>query len=288
MSNKDERDGLVFYTATDGDDGWSGKLAEPNADRTDGPFATLARARDAIRESKGGQPLDKPVTVLVRGGKYYLDETLVFTPEDSGTREWPIAYQAYPGEKPILSGGRKLDGWEPYEGRIVQCRLPEAKGGGWKFRQLFCDGQRQIRARYPDFDPENPLHGGWAFVEGPAEEGSYVAFKYQPDTFAEKGTDNPRWAKPRQAEVYMLRDWGVTDVIPIKTIDEDDRVITLAYGVTSHDVCPWFTPTPLRGCVQNNLEVAFPSVSATHRWGTDGIMDKCGSFPARSSTIKHR
>ena len=258
MSNKEERDGLVFYTATDGDDGWSGKLAEPNAERTDGPFATLARARDAIRESKGGQPLDKPVTVLVRGGKYYLDETLVFTPEDSGTREWPIAYQAYPGEKPILSGGRKLDGWEPYEGRIVQCRLPEAKGGGWKFRQLFCDGQRQIRARYPDFDPENPLHGGWAFVEGPAEEGSYVAFKYQPDTFAEKDTGKPRWAKPRQAEVYMLRDWGVTDVIPIKTIDEDDRVITLAYGVTSHDVYPWFTPTPLstrnRFYVENVLE----------------------------------
>ena len=258
MSTKEETDALVFYVATDGDDGWSGKLAAPHADRTDGPFATLVRARDAIRETKAGQPLDAPVTVLVRGGKYYLDETLVLGSEDSGTRECPITYQAYPGEKPILSGGRKVDGWEPYQGQILQCRLPRAKGGGWKFRQLFFNGQRQIRARYPNFDPENPLHGGWAFVAGPAEEGSYVAFKYQAGTFAVKGRGKHHWAKPMQAEVYMLRDWGVTDVIPIKTIDEENRVITLADGVTSHDVCPWFTPTPIstrnRFYVENVLE----------------------------------
>jgi len=40
---------LSLFVATNGNDAWSGKLSEPNADNTDGPFATLERARDAIR-----------------------------------------------------------------------------------------------------------------------------------------------------------------------------------------------------------------------------------------------
>ena len=38
-----------LYVATDGKDAWSGRLATPNARQTDGPLATLARARDAVR-----------------------------------------------------------------------------------------------------------------------------------------------------------------------------------------------------------------------------------------------
>ena len=38
-----------FYLSPNGSDQWSGKLAEPNAQGTDGPFATLERAHDAVR-----------------------------------------------------------------------------------------------------------------------------------------------------------------------------------------------------------------------------------------------
>ena len=48
--------GATFYVATNGNDGWSGKLLEPNALKTDGPFATLGRARDAVREWKASKP----------------------------------------------------------------------------------------------------------------------------------------------------------------------------------------------------------------------------------------
>ena len=67
-----------FFVATNGNDAWSGRLAAPNAARTDGPFATLTRARDAARGRRGG-------TVLVRGGTYRLSEPFVLTPADSGT-----------------------------------------------------------------------------------------------------------------------------------------------------------------------------------------------------------
>ena len=90
------------YVTTDGCDAWSGKLVEPNAERTDGPFATLRKARDVIKEMKEKEGIRDPVTVLVREGKYFLEEPLILSAEDSGTRECPITYTAYPGEKPIF------------------------------------------------------------------------------------------------------------------------------------------------------------------------------------------
>ena len=41
-----------WHVSPSGNDAWSGSLAEPNAGLTDGPVATLERARDAIRERR--------------------------------------------------------------------------------------------------------------------------------------------------------------------------------------------------------------------------------------------
>ncbi len=243
-----------FFVATDGNDSWSGTLPEPNAQRTDGPFATLARARAAVRELKVSDGLREPVTVMVRGGKYYLENTLILNTADSGTQECRIAYTAYPGEKPVLSGGKRLTGWQPYQGKILRCDVPEAKGGKWKFRQLFFNGERQVRARYPNYDPDNPLDGGWLRMGEPAQPGSFTAFKYDPDTFKR------RWAKFSEAEALIVNDWGVTSIIPIKTVDEGNRTITLVDGVQDFNVLPWFISTPLgpeydyRYRVENVLE----------------------------------
>jgi hypothetical protein len=81
----------TFFVANAGNDGRSGKLAAPNAGKTDGPFATLAKARDALRELKEKQ--QGAYTVMVRGGKYFLDETLVLGHKDGGTRESPVTFQ---------------------------------------------------------------------------------------------------------------------------------------------------------------------------------------------------
>ncbi len=65
---------IQFYVAPGGNDAWSGKTAAREGGRTNGPFATLLRARDAIRELKRSQGgvLRQPVTVMVRGGTYFL------------------------------------------------------------------------------------------------------------------------------------------------------------------------------------------------------------------------
>lgn len=76
------------------------------------PLATLAAARDAARTIK---KLGEPLTILLCGGTYYLPETLVLGPEDSGTQQGPIVYAACPGETVIVSGGQRLDlKWTEY------------------------------------------------------------------------------------------------------------------------------------------------------------------------------
>ena len=95
-----------FYVSTDGCDDWSGTLAKPNRARTDGPFATLERARDAVRELDATN-----VTVLIRGGTYSLRDTVVFGLADSAPKGGRITYTAYPGEEPVFSSGVPITNW---------------------------------------------------------------------------------------------------------------------------------------------------------------------------------
>jgi len=166
----------TFYVAPNGNDGWSGTLPESNAVKTDGPFGSLQRARNAVRELKQKGLPEAGVTVLVRGGTYFLSEPLRFAPEDSGSETSPIVYAAYPGETPILSGGRPIGPWRR-EGELFVADVPEVAEGEWYFRQLFVGDERQIRARTPNFDPENPYTGGWYFVsKAPGLEGKKGTF----------------------------------------------------------------------------------------------------------------
>lgn len=99
-----------FYVATNGSDDWSGTVSEPNAERSDGPFANLERARDAVR--KLVKRPSKNVLVLIRGGTYRLKETVVFDLQDSRQGDSTVTYAAYPGETPVFSSGRVVNEWK--------------------------------------------------------------------------------------------------------------------------------------------------------------------------------
>jgi len=156
-------EGLTLYVAPNGNDAWSGKAAD--AKDNDGPFATIARARDAIRQQKAQGGLTGPVSVRIRGGTYFLSETLTFTPEDAGTKECPISYEAAAGERPVLCGGKRITAWRPHQGKIQVALIPEVQAGKWYFRSLFADGVRQVRARYPNVEPSDPYHKGFLYAD---------------------------------------------------------------------------------------------------------------------------
>lgn len=129
--------------------------SDENPGTKDQPFATLERARDAVRGLKKGG-LNKDVTVLLRGGTYVLKEPLVFGPEDSGTDKYSITYAAAAGEKVILSGGVKITGWKHGKGETWTAVVPGVKEGELYFRQLWVNGSRAIRARTPNKDAAAP------------------------------------------------------------------------------------------------------------------------------------
>jgi hypothetical protein len=141
---------VTLYVAPDGNDAWSGKLPGRNASGSDGPLATLAGARDALRRLKAHGPLQGPVSVNVAAGTYPLRETLVLEPQDSGTAASPVVYQAAPGARPVFTGGRKVQGFIPAAGGRWQTRLPEVRAGKWYFEDLYVNGRRAQRARSPN------------------------------------------------------------------------------------------------------------------------------------------
>ena len=80
----------VIYVAPNGRD--------ENPGRKNQPFATPARAMEAVRALVAGG-LKNDVRVVLRGGTYPLGAPLVFTSADSGSEEHSITYAAAAGEK---------------------------------------------------------------------------------------------------------------------------------------------------------------------------------------------
>lgn len=115
--------GTNLYIAPNGNDSWSGRSRIPNKKNTDGPFATLEGARNAIRALKQKNTLSGNVTIWIRGGDYYRDKPFELTEADSGTINTPILYRAYKGETVRLIGGKPLPTWQPVSDTSIIERL---------------------------------------------------------------------------------------------------------------------------------------------------------------------
>ena len=145
-----------LFVAPNGNDAWSGTLARPKDG--DGPLATITKAQEVVRELRTSG--NGPITVLVREGVYRITDPLKFGPADSGVAGAPVTWAAYPGEKPIVSGGRVLKGWTETSDGLWALEIPEVKSGEWFFWQLFANGKRRRRCRKPNegyFRSEGPF-----------------------------------------------------------------------------------------------------------------------------------
>ena len=111
------RAGTVFV-AVNGSDSWSGLLAKPNAERTDGPLATLDAACQAAR----GQLVGESRKVVVQAGQYILAEPLLLTAADAG-----LTIEAAPGADARLYGGKKIAGWTKDGEKFYSIGLPAVK-----------------------------------------------------------------------------------------------------------------------------------------------------------------
>ena len=91
-------------------------------DITVSPGDSLAKARDTARAGD---------RIILHGGTYRLDETLVIGPQHSG-----VTWMAFKNEKPVISGGVLVTGWTPDTNGVWKAKLNRKE----KLRQLYVNG----------------------------------------------------------------------------------------------------------------------------------------------------
>lgn len=192
---------VVRYVSPQGRDAWSGTAPAPGAAAADGPFATLARARDEIRRLKAAGELRGGATVFVRGGTYALPETLVFTPDCSGEPGAPVTFAAYSNETVVLSAGRRVTGWEVKDGRW-QASLPDVAAGTWSFGRLYVNNASRARPRLP--------RDGYFFIRGHLPSSPTVSGKNYDRFLCGAGDVRESWSNPTDIELHLFHCWSTS------------------------------------------------------------------------------
>ncbi|NQT38094.1 MAG: right-handed parallel beta-helix repeat-containing protein [Planctomycetes bacterium] len=228
---------VTFFVSPVGNDGWSGKTSNPNVAGTDGPLATIGRARDAIRELKRRDgELTNGVDVVIRGGTYRLDEPLVFTPEDSGTEQYRITYDAAPGEQPRISAGRPISGWKQQPDGTWTTQIDDVKAGDWYFRQLFvaASPEEPLQRRYRPTIGAKVIAGltdAPTFDTTMRHRQSQKEFRFHPG-------DIQRWHGLPDVEIVALHDWSASR-LRIAELDLDEQIVRFT-GFPVYRIGHWY------------------------------------------------
>ncbi|MBM3496413.1 MAG: right-handed parallel beta-helix repeat-containing protein, partial [Armatimonadetes bacterium] len=228
----------TFVVAPNGSDDNPGTRARP--------FATLERARQAVRERGAA----RGAHIVIRGGVYERSESLLLGRDDGGSRRTPVVWEAARGETVRLIGGKAvpISEWTPVEDPVVLDRLkPEARPhvrmisaasfgvsavepfpttfhGAPPGPEVFVNDQRMTLARWPNEE--------WATIARIVQSGSRPrdgdvrglpgSFEYADDAPSRWSTDFGVWLQG-----YWCYDW-YDEVIKAASIDGSARTITLA------------------------------------------------------------
>lgn len=182
----------TVYVAPDGSDEASGKKNEP--------VQSLAKAKEIVRTLS---KTEGDITVEFADGFYPIKETVMFTSEDSGTKDCKITYCAAEGATPVLSGGQKVTGkWEVasdvnwLKKGLVAYKVPFERNE--KLRALYVNGERAAmtrRTQRPDHGFGDPTvtkgEKEWAWVDS-SSDSMYEGCEFDEDFELSANTRNPQ------------------------------------------------------------------------------------------------
>jgi len=196
------------------------------------------------------------ITILLHGGTYFLDEPLVLQPENSG-----VVLAAYGQEKPVLSGGRRITGWQDVtvDGKnLWAADIPEVRDGNWYFRELWVNGERRARARHPN--------KGYFKIEAVPDKQARWAPGQKRFQFHEG--DLKAWPTITNAEVISMSRW-IDSHLPVESVDEKEHLVNF----TKKSVAEFQVGDAYY------LEGAFEALDAPGEWYLDAANGKLFYLP---------
>ena len=113
-----------------------------------GPVKTWKRAMELVAELRRAG-MRQPLTLKLMDQWMDLSEKVTINEEVSDLTIEPLDLE----KRTVITGGKKITGfYEPlYNGhRWFAAKIPEAKNAGWKFSDLYVDGERASLPRYPE------------------------------------------------------------------------------------------------------------------------------------------
>ncbi|MDB6006818.1 MAG: hypothetical protein JWR15_3805 [Prosthecobacter sp.] len=182
------------------------------------PALTLSQALEQVRAArKGGD--NSPATIVLPEGVTELTQPIQLEAQDSNL--------TISGTKSTLIGAPLVTGWEKHEGQIVKADVSKLLPKGFVPNQLLSNGERQILARYPNFDAKDPLYGGWAFVAEFPPAGAPEGHLWKRTLYV-KPEDVRKWAHPEDVELDIFAQYGWWNFIePVVSLDAQTRMLTL-------------------------------------------------------------
>ena len=167
------------------------------------PIQSLLMAKQMAYDLiKSGQ--HEKVIIWLNDGIYTITEPLVFDPLESSLPNPSLVFKSLKGTKPVISGGLKLSNWSKRQDGYWTCKLSDIAPGLQNVRELFVNGKRASRARFPNND--------FLRVKKAGED-------KRTNFYFEKG-DFPIPSKSKNVELVFMHDWSITR-IGVKEINAD-------------------------------------------------------------------
>jgi|GEM_PF-4147226 len=190
----------------------------------DAPWATIEKAKSYISDNKLNENMTGDIFVYIDEGEYYLNNTLTFSENDSGSNGYSVIYKNWKetGSAHII-GGKRVVGWEQYSGNIYRANV----GTDYKFSTLYENDKRAVMARYPNKGDNEGLimaQSNYLWTKGTGVGND--TFYY--DTAKINTSD---W-NLRDAQVFMWSGGHVawmSDTVPIYSIDPQIGKVVLKY-----------------------------------------------------------
>ncbi|MHC4983247.1 MAG: right-handed parallel beta-helix repeat-containing protein [Planctomycetota bacterium] len=234
--------GAVYFVSLAGSDDNDGSKARP--------FATLARARQAVLELKKRGLGEGGVTVRLRGGVYALGETFALTEANSGAAGAPVTFAACENEDVRIIGGVVLRprAFRPAREKAVLSRLDDevagrvlvadlsglglelapwpdwTRSGAPGQTELFFNSKRMPIARWPN---EGWAKTGKIIQRSTATRGR--AIEGRSGTFSYTGNRPGRWKVSEGVWIsgYLGNQW-FDEAVRAESIDTEKRAIKLS------------------------------------------------------------